>query len=106
MGHPFALSKAEFLSRLQHLVNVFDIVCLNAPLTAFNHSSFNEANEYNSRILHDIETGLKHWSTLSRSIDSTCWTYAKLLVDSKSADLDHSDFENSPKKMFFIEFFS
>ena len=74
-----SVSNVEFLSWLQHLVNVFDIVCLGSDISSFTHSSFTEGLNYESRVLDDIETGVKDWSTISRSIDSTCWTYAKLL---------------------------
>ena len=86
-----SVSNVEFLSRLQHLVNVFDIVCLGSDISSFTHSSFTEGLNYDSRVLHDVETGVKEWSTISRSIDSTCWTYAKLL----SKNRFHSDSDNS-----------
>ena len=103
------VSKTEFLNRLQHLVNVFDIVCLGTPLSSFNGASWTEGHEYNKRILHDLETGVKDWKTLSRSIDSTCWTFAKINSDAKLysdsstySDSDGSVYdsvcENSPRK--------
>ena len=75
------VSKIEFVSRLQHLVNVF--ACLGSSITSYDHQSFNEALEYNSCVLHSIETGLKDWCTLSRLIDSTCWTFRRSVANTK-----------------------
>ena len=35
------------------------------------------SKSYHDRVLNDIETGVKSWESLSPSIDSTCWQYAK-----------------------------
>ena len=75
------VSKVEFNSRLQHLANIFEIVCINSTLNDFKHESWSEGNEYCERVLSDIEHNVKSWETLSRSIDSTCWQFAKSFAD-------------------------
>ena len=79
-----AISHGELVSRLQHLTNVFEIVCLGSSLDTVDQESFQTALEYESRILSDIETGVKEWTTMSRSIDSTCWTYAQKMAASSA----------------------
>ena len=57
--------------------------CLGSSITSYDHQSFNEALEYNSCVLHSIETGLKDWCTLYRLIDSTCWTFRRSVANTK-----------------------
>ena len=63
------------------------------PINARPPASENQHNphQHNSRVLHDLETGLKDWKTLGRSIDSTCWTFAKHLSNN-SYNLSHSEY--------------
>ena len=68
---------------------MMEIVCLGSSNEDFNHTSWKIAREYNSRLINDIEVGLKNWDTLSRSIDPTCWAFAKQYVSP-------SDFEPLP----------
>ena len=93
---------------------MMEIVCLGSSNEDFNLSSWKIAREYNSRLVNDIEVGLKNWENLNRSIDPTCWAFAKELVspsdsvhlsdsyDSVSlSDLSenynsHGDYENFP----------
>ena len=71
------MSKAEFNSRLQHLANVFEIVCISSSLDDYNLDSWQEGNAYNTPVLDDLETDMKSWSSMSKSIDSTCWQFAR-----------------------------
>ena len=52
-------------------------MCLSSDLSHFNHSSFDVGKSYNFRVLNDLETGVKTWETLNRSIDPTCWIFAQ-----------------------------
>ena len=71
------VNKEEFISRLQHLLNTLEIVCLGSSLSDFDSYSWKVAREYNSQIIKDIETGYKTWGNLNRCIDPTNWAYAK-----------------------------
>ena len=91
-------SKPEFISRLQHLVNIYDIVCLNSALSSFNDASWTEGLEYDSCILQDIQTGVKEWSTFSCSIDPTCWQMVRQLSNSEDFNNLSSDSDLASKK--------
>ena len=78
-----AVKQTELISRLQHCVNVLDIVCLGSTLTDFDTHAWKVGKEYDAKIIRDIEQGLKHWDTLDRAIDPTAWTYAKELAPPK-----------------------
>ena len=71
------VSLREFNSRLQHLINVFEIVCLSSPMESYNDSSWSIGKSYSERIFRDLETGVKSWEFLDRAIDPTCWGFAK-----------------------------
>ena len=43
------VSQAEICSRLQHLVNVFDIVCLASNLGDFDNFAWRIGREYDSQ---------------------------------------------------------
>ena len=75
-----AISQVELVSRLKHLCNVFEIVCLGSTLESVDEESLQTALAYDSLILSDLETGVKDWTTLNRCIDSTCWTYAQKMT--------------------------
>ena len=62
-------SQAEYLARLQHLCNVFEMTCLGSSLADFDHYSWRVAKEYDSRIVKDIEMGYKSWTSLDRNFD-------------------------------------
>ena len=75
-----AVSKAEFNSRLQHILNVLEIVCLESNLQEFHSYSWSIAKQYDIRILKDIEQSFKSWETLDKSIDSSAWNFAIRMV--------------------------
>ena len=83
-----AITSKELISRLQHLSNVLEISCLRSNLLEFCSESWTEARNYNSRVISEVETGVKDWLNLDRAIDSTCWQFAKQLA---SADFNFSD---------------
>ena len=100
------VSQLEFQSRLQHLVNTFEIVCLGSELSDFDHYGWQVAREYDSRVLHDIEVGLKEWTTLNRCIDPTCWTFAKQLAsENKSNSKSQNPSDNRTKVCTTFIFF-
>ena len=74
------MSKAEFNSRLQHILNVLEIVCLESNLQEFHSYSWSIAKQYDIRILKDIEQSFKSWKTLDKSIDSSAWNFAIRMV--------------------------
>ena len=74
------VSKEEYISRLQHLCNVYEITCLGSNLTDFDGYGWKVAREYDNKILRDLEHGFKKWHTLDRAIDPTSWTVAKELI--------------------------
>ena len=72
-----SVNSLELMNRVQHLVNIYEIVCLGSEISDFRSHSWDLGFSYNSRVIHDLETGIKSWNTLSRSIDPTCYAYAK-----------------------------
>ena len=74
---------SEFISRLQHTLNVLEMVCLGSSLSDFDTHSWKIGKEYDKKIIRDIEQGFKSWQTLDRSIDPTAWAYARELVPPK-----------------------
>ena len=54
-----AVSREEFNARLQHLLHVLEITCLESSLQEFSSHSFKVAKEYSYKILSDIERGYK-----------------------------------------------
>ena len=77
------VSKEEYISRLQHAINVLEITCLESGLSDFDSFSWRVSREYNFKILKDIELGYKNWKFLDKCIDSTAWTYAQKMVQPK-----------------------
>ena len=75
-----AVSKEEFNARLQHLLNVLDLTCLDSSLAEFDSFSWKIARSYDEKILKDLEEGYKSWSSLDKSIDSSAWNYAVRMV--------------------------
>ena len=73
---------SEYLARLQHIMNVFEMVCLGSKLNEYDTYAWRVGREYNEKIVKDIEMGYKTWTSLDRSIDPTAWTYAKEVVPS------------------------
>ena len=78
-----SVDTSEYISRLQHVLNVFEIVCLGSSLSDFDSHGWKVGKEYYSKIIRDIEMGYKSWGTLDRSIDPTAWTYAKEIAPPK-----------------------
>ena len=74
------VSKIELCARIQHLVNVLEIVALSSSLNDFDSNAWKIGKEYNARIISDIEHGIKRWESLDRAIDPTAWQFAKELV--------------------------
>ena len=74
---------------------MIQIVCLGSSNADYNSLSWRIAREYNSRIVNDIEVGLKNWENLNRSIDPICWAFAKTIVSPSDfvplSDAQHSD---------------
>ena len=99
------ISKEEYNARLQHLLNVLELVCLSGSLKEYNGQSFNIAKFYDEKILQDIEFGYKTWLGLDKCIDSTAWNYAKESVsDQKSSQVQgaknqQNQSQNSSQKL-------
>ena len=70
----------ELCARLQHLINVFEIVSLSSSITDFDNNAWKIGKEYDARIISDLELGIKQWCSLDRAIDPTAWQFAKELV--------------------------
>ena len=93
------MSSEEFLSRLRHLKNVFEVACLSSD----NHKSFNDipwqlAREYDSRVISDIESGIKDWSTLSRGLETDALYCANQTVDLKGSKKPNKESEPGKSK--------
>ena len=71
------ISHQEFINRLNHLANVFEICCLGSSPDEYQNSNWCISLAYDKRLISDIEAGIKDWNSLNRSIDPTCWSYAK-----------------------------
>ena len=57
-----------------------DIVCLASNPNDFDNPAWKIGQEYDSKIVRDIEQGLKFWESLDRCIDPTGWAYAKEVI--------------------------
>ena len=55
-----SISPAELISRLQHCLNVLEIVCLGSNLSDFDSHGWKVGREYDQKIVRDIEQGFKH----------------------------------------------
>ena len=75
------VSDTEFLSRLRHLKNVFEIACLSSKLESFTEHSWLVAREYDTRVIADIESGAKTWDNLSVGIEPDAIYCAKETVE-------------------------
>ena len=51
----------EFLARLRHLKNVYEVACLSSNLGSFTDNAWQVAREYDTRVVNDIESGAKTW---------------------------------------------
>ena len=81
IGHA---SDSEFLSRLRHLRNVFEIACLSSNLANFSDPAWHIAREYDNRVIADIESGAKTWESLSNSIEPDSIYCAKETVENRN----------------------
>lgn len=75
------VSDNEFLARLRHLKNVFEVVCLSSSLTSYCDLSWQIAREYDSRVVSDIEAGVKSWESLSMGLEPDSIFCAKETVE-------------------------
>ena len=78
------VSDAEFLARLRHLKNIFEIACLSSSLNSFSDPSWLVAREYDNRIISDIEAGAKSWVSLSIGIEPDAIYCAKETVENRA----------------------
>ena len=88
-------SKEEFISRLQHILNTLEIVCLGSSLSDFDSYSWKVAREYDSKIVKDIEQGYKTWGNLNRCIDPSAWNFAKEMVPKHNKPAQNAKNSNS-----------
>ena len=90
------MSSHEFSARLQHLVNVMQVVILNSSLSDFNDKPWVIAREYVNRIDADVRDGTKSWATMTPNLQSDAYLFAKDHTQSvKSAKPDKPE---KPKK--------
>lgn len=74
----------EFLARLRHLKNVYEVACLSSNLSSFTDNAWQVAREYDTRVVNDIESGAKTWSTLSKGLETDAIYCANQIVDLKN----------------------
>ena len=94
-----SMSDPEFLSRLRHLKNVFEVACLSSNLTAFTDPAWQVAREYDSRVIADIESGVKSWETLSNGLETDSIYCAKETVEMRNRTKKPKDPKEPPKKV-------
>ena len=92
------MSEVEFLSRLRHLKNVFEVACLSSNLTTFADPSWQVAREYDARVIADIESGVKNWDTLSNGLETDALFCAKETVELKNRAKKPLKDPKDPKK--------
>ena len=78
------VSDTEFLARLRHLKNVFEVACLSSNLATFSDPAWQVAREYDSRVIADIESGVKTWEGLSNGLETDAIYVAKEIVELKT----------------------
>ena len=78
-----SMSKTEFLARLRHLKNTFEIACLSSNLNNFTDQSWLVAREYDTRVIADIESGAKTWASLSRGLETDAIYCANRIVENR-----------------------
>ena len=77
------VSDTEFLARIRHLRNVFEVACLSSSLNNFSDSAWLVAREYDNRVISDIECGAKSWHSLSNGIEPDAIYCAKETVENR-----------------------
>ena len=75
----------EFLARLRHLKNTFEVACLSSNLASFCDHSWMVAREYDNRVIADIESGAKTWSSLSNGLETDAIYCANQICELKKA---------------------
>ena len=93
------VSDAEFVARLRHLKNVFEVACLSSNLTCFTDASWQVAREYDSRVIADIESGSKTWDTLANGLETDSIYCAKETVNLKNQAKKPPKDPKDPKKV-------
>ena len=100
------VSDEEFLARLKHLKNVFEIAALSSKIDSYSEQSWLVAREYDSRVISDIEAGGKSWKTLSGGIEPDSIYCAKEVVQNRpqikkigNKDKDRRNIDEKPKSV-------
>ena len=92
----------EFLARLRHLKNTFEVACLSSNLTSFTDHAWQVAREYDTRVVADIESGAKTWATLSNGLETDAIYCANQIVElknkAKKVPKDPKDLKKDPPK--------
>ena len=91
------MSDNEFLSRLRHLKNVFEIACLSSNLSSFCEPAWQVAREYDTRVVSDIESGSKTWESLSMGLETDAIYCANQIVDQRNRSKKPKDVTRKPK---------
>ena len=74
----------EFLARLRHLKNVFEVACLSSNIAAYADNSWQVAREYDTRVISDIESGSKMWTTMSKGLETDAIYCANQIVENRN----------------------
>ena len=77
------VSDTEFLARLRHLKNVYEIACLSSSINSFSDPAWLVSREYDNRVISDIESGVKTWESLSFGIEPDAIYCAKETVENR-----------------------
>ena len=67
----------EFKFRLQHLVNILQIVTTNSSSTNYNDQNWAIAREYSNHVFKDLEEGIKTWKSMGLSIQTDAYIFSK-----------------------------
>ena len=92
------MSDTEFLARLRHLKNVFEVACLSSSLTTFTEPAWQVAREYDARVIADIEAGVKTWDKLNAGLETDSIYCAKETVELKNRAKKPKTNPKEPKK--------
>ena len=89
----------EFLARLRHLKNTFEVACLSSNLTSFADYSWQVAREYDTRVIADIESGAKSWGTLSNGLETDAIYCANQIIELKNKSKKEPKVPKDPKDL-------
>ena len=92
------MSDVEFLARLRHLKNVFEVACLSSNLSSFTDPAWQIAREYDTRVIADIESGAKSWESLSNGLETDSIYCAKETVEMRNKQIKKPKDPKDPKK--------